>query len=92
MLSQIIKEFRDSGGAVNLNELSRRLGVERSALDGMLETLVRKGRLREACTTGSSGCYHCGGSCHGCGQTHGNGLAGKSYELVSPNLRDEGAN
>jgi DNA-binding HxlR family transcriptional regulator len=47
MLSRIIKELKRAGGAIDLNELSRRLGVQRSALDGMIETLVRKGRLRE---------------------------------------------
>jgi DNA-binding IclR family transcriptional regulator len=47
MLSRIIKELERAGGAIDLNELSRRLGVQRSALDGMIETLVRKGRLRE---------------------------------------------
>jgi DNA-binding MarR family transcriptional regulator len=46
MLSQIIKELESAGGAIDLDELSRRLGVERSALDGMIETLVGKGRLR----------------------------------------------
>jgi DNA-binding IclR family transcriptional regulator len=47
VLSRIIKELERAGGAIDLNELSRRLGVQRSALDGMIETLVRKGRLRE---------------------------------------------
>lgn len=47
MLSQIIKELGRADGAIDLNELSRRLGVQRSALEGMIETLVRKGRLRE---------------------------------------------
>lgn len=47
MLSQIIKELERAGGVIDLNELSQRLGVQRSALDAMIETLVRKGRLRE---------------------------------------------
>jgi len=46
MLSQIMKELERAGGAIDLNELSRRLGVQRSALDGMIDVLVRKGRLR----------------------------------------------
>jgi hypothetical protein len=82
MLARIIKEFRTSGGAVNLNELSLRLGVERTALDGMLETLVRQGRLREACAvTGSASC-HCSGGCCGCGENARKAF-GKSYELVA---------
>jgi len=47
MLSRIIKELEGAGGAIDLNELSQRLDVQRSALDGMIETLVRKGRLRQ---------------------------------------------
>jgi DNA-binding Lrp family transcriptional regulator len=82
MLTLILKELRESGGAVSLNELSRRLGVERSALDGMLETLVRQGKLQEICAAGSSRGCHCSGcSCH-CGENTGQVL-GKSYELVT---------
>jgi hypothetical protein len=79
MLSQILKEFRESDGAISLKELSCRLGVERGALDGMIETLVRQGRLREVCTAGAAsvGCY-CGGGCHGCGQPHGDTAVGHS--------------
>jgi DNA-binding HxlR family transcriptional regulator len=47
MLSQILQELERADGVIDLNELSRRLGVQRSALDGMIETLVRKGRLRQ---------------------------------------------
>jgi hypothetical protein len=82
MLSRILKEFYESGGAVNLNELSCRLGVERSALDGMLETLVRQGKLREVGAVTGTGSCHCGsGSCH-CGENAGKAI-GKSYELVA---------
>jgi DNA-binding IclR family transcriptional regulator len=49
MLSQILKEFKESGGTIDLAELSRRLGVEPSALDGMLEVLVRRGKLNHLC-------------------------------------------
>jgi DNA-binding IclR family transcriptional regulator len=84
MLSQILKEFHNSGGVISLNELSQRIGVARSALDGMLQTLARQGRLREVCATGRfSGSCHCS-SCHGCVQAHGDGPDGKLYELVSP--------
>ena len=78
MLSQIMKELERAGGTIDLNELSRRLGVQRSALDGMIETLVRKGRLHaievgEATPT----CAHCAGraTCTIVG-------AGKIYEVV----------
>jgi hypothetical protein len=70
MLSRILKEFQDSGNIISLNDLSRRLGVDRSALDGMLETLVHLGKLREVCTLESSGNCHCAG-CQGCSRPHG---------------------
>jgi hypothetical protein len=62
MLSQIIKELGRADRAIDLNELSRRLGVQRSALEGMIETLVRKGRLREV-EVGEipPACVHCAG-------------------------------
>ncbi len=47
MLSEILKAFREADGPLDLNELGRRLGIEKSALEGMLETLVRQGKLRE---------------------------------------------
>jgi len=81
MLSQIIKELESAGGAIDLNELSRRLGVQRSALDGMIETLVRKGRLRELNMEGEASpvCQHCAGrpTCAIVG-------IGKVYEVVKP--------
>ncbi len=78
MLSQIIKELETAGGAIDLNELSRRLGVQRSALDGMIETLVRKGRLREV-EVGEIPSM-----CASCGQRSGCTLVriGKAYEVV----------
>lgn len=78
MLSQIIKELETAGGAIDLNELSRRLGVQRSALDGMIETLVRKGRLREV-EVGETPSV-----CASCGQRSGCILVGigKAYEVV----------
>lgn len=81
MLSQIIKELESAGGAIDLNDLSRRLGVQRSALDGMIETLVRKGRLREVDMGGETSplCQHCTGrpTCTIVG-------TGKFYEVVQP--------
>jgi hypothetical protein len=88
MLSRILKELRNSGNVIDLDGLSKRLGVERSALDGMLVTLVRQGRLREVCTAGPSGGCHCGGSCRGCELCNSGGTIVKSYELVSSELPD----
>lgn len=81
MLSRILEEFEKAKGPLDLNELSRRLGVERSALEGMLQLLVRKGRLRET-GTGTETCAHCTGHLS-CAQAHTGNLMGKAYELVT---------
>lgn len=45
MLHRILKEIENSSGTVDLNELYQKLGVDRSALEGMIQHLVRKGLL-----------------------------------------------
>ena len=83
MLARILKEFRESDGGVNLNELGRRMGVERSALDGMLATLVRQGRLREIGAGEAAGGCHCSAACPGCAGCGQACSLGKAYELVA---------
>lgn len=80
MLSEILKAFRQTGGPLELNELSRQLGAERSALEGMLELLVRQGKLREV-RLGSDDCIHCGGR-SSCAYLQVGNIMGKVYELV----------
>lgn len=46
MLRELLRIVESAGGAISLTELSRRLGVDAAALDGMLDFWVRKGRLR----------------------------------------------
>lgn len=46
MLSAILEAIRETGKPMCLSDLSSALHVEESALEGMLETLVRRGRLR----------------------------------------------
>jgi hypothetical protein len=46
VLHQVLQEIEDAQGSINLNELSRKLSIERSALEGMIEYWVRKGRLK----------------------------------------------
>lgn len=58
MLRQILAEFQQAAGPLCLDELSRKLEVESSALDGMLQTLVRSHRLLEINPT-ASGCVAC---------------------------------
>jgi DNA-binding HxlR family transcriptional regulator len=78
MLSQILQELERADGVIDLNELSRRLGVQRSALDGMIETLVRKGRLRQV-EVGETPPL-----CASCAKRSGCTLVsiGKTYEVV----------
>ena len=47
MLNQVLQEIERSQSTINLNDLSRKLGMERSALDGIIHFWVRKGRLRD---------------------------------------------
>ena len=80
MLSEILKAFKRAEGPMDLNELSRCLDVERSVLDGMLELLVRQGKLREI-SPGSEDCTHCG-SRSNCAHLRSGDLMGKVYELA----------
>jgi hypothetical protein len=48
VLRQILRELERSSGPVCLNDLSRKLGVEPGALEGMISFLERKGRLKKA--------------------------------------------
>ncbi len=58
MLSAILSAVRDAGKPMCLVDLSRDLGIEESALEGMLETLVARGRLR-AIVFEDAGCTAC---------------------------------
>ena len=70
MLQQILEEVRLADSTVNLNELSRKLGIERSALKGMIGYLVQKSKLQDddeslaGVATVCDGSI-CGGSCPG---------------------------
>jgi hypothetical protein len=68
MLERLLSSVREANGPVSFDDLSSRLHVERSALEPMLDLLVRKGLLTEwtdgdsdvACGNGA-----CGISCVG---------------------------
>ncbi len=47
MLRRILAAFATAPGMLSVADLARQLDVERSALEGMLTTLVQQGRLRE---------------------------------------------
>jgi hypothetical protein len=65
MLATILRAIGEAGRPMCLADLSRDLGIEESALEGMLETLIARGRLRaiafddEGCTACpvKSGCF-----------------------------------
>jgi len=80
MLSEILKAFKQTGGPPDLNELVRQLGTERSAMDGMLELLVRQGKLRKI-RLGSEDCARCK-SRSSCAPLQTGSLMGNIYELV----------
>jgi hypothetical protein len=58
MLTAILSAIRDAGKPLCLSDLSSELHIEESALEGMLETLVRRGRLR-AIEFVDDGCATC---------------------------------
>lgn len=78
MLSKILKEFREADGPVDLNEVSRRLRIERSALEGMIETLLHQGKLKEV---RPEDCAHCEKGSN-CDHRPDSITMGKYYELV----------
>lgn len=63
VLRRVLQELEMAQGPVDLSDLGRKLGVERSALEGMIAFWVRKGRLKDdylMCLGGD-----CGESCSG---------------------------
>jgi hypothetical protein len=66
MLRRVLQAFEETDGPVKLADLSRELGVEPGALEGMVDFWVRKGRIQAsgqgseffACT--AAGCSTCG--------------------------------
>ncbi len=59
MLGRILMEMNNSPEPLTVSEISRRLGIDRSALEGMLETLVRLGKLEEG-SVREAGCGYGG--------------------------------
>ena len=80
-LSRVLREFRNSKGAINLNKLCQVLNVERSALDGMINMLVRQGKLKQVSTKKLT-CSNCA-RCSGCSKSKDGIMQGKTWELVT---------
>ncbi|NJN16951.1 MAG: hypothetical protein HC822_12110 [Oscillochloris sp.] len=68
MLHQVLQAFERASGPLSLDELSRGLGIDRGALDGMIDFWVRKGRLKVsgAGTCSPTGCGGCAAHAGGC--------------------------
>ncbi|MCE1254001.1 MAG: FeoC-like transcriptional regulator [Anaerolineae bacterium] len=47
MLTAIVNEMRNSSGPVTLRYISRKLSLDESAVEGMIETLIHKGIVRD---------------------------------------------
>jgi len=67
VLDRVVEELRSAGGPIRLHDLAVRVGVERSALDGMLGVLVEKGRLTSSETQPITEEFACTGAA--CGTT-----------------------
>ncbi|MBN2499341.1 MAG: hypothetical protein JXB38_01160 [Anaerolineales bacterium] len=71
MLNQIIQAIEAAEGSIDLHALSRQLDIEPGALQGMLDFLVRKGRIQTGddlggdCCTPQTTCSSCAKACPG---------------------------
>jgi len=80
VLSHVLEQFEKAEGPLTLREMARRLGIERSALEGMVQFLVRKGKLRQV-GLDTAACAQCGLR-FACGYHLSGRLMGTAYELV----------
>lgn len=88
MLRELLRLIETTGGPITVAELSRRLGIDPGALEGMLEFWARKGRLvvdggaacSGSCMAGSS---HCGG-CSGAAGCPFMARLPRSYSVAQP--------
>jgi hypothetical protein len=70
VLTEVLDAIQSGDGAMSLRALSRQLKVEPSALEGMIQHWVAKGRLTVASGDESDAvdCRSCGPTCYGDGQ------------------------
>ena len=59
MLNQVLREIEAARGPVSINDLCLKLGVERSALEGMIQFWVRKGRIQDEDAQTTPGACKC---------------------------------
>ena len=65
MLQQVLQEIESAEGAISLNDLAYKLGVDRGALAGMIEFWIRKGRLKVDAWELDAVCSACSGAACG---------------------------
>ena len=64
VLDSLLAELRAVHGPIRSIDLAERIGVSESALSGMVDVLVSKGRLSPAAAVGDGGAVACsGGAC-----------------------------
>jgi hypothetical protein len=64
VLDTLVAELRAAPGPIRSSDLANRVGVSESALAGMIDVLVAKGRLSEAEGAGAGESVTCsGGAC-----------------------------
>jgi hypothetical protein len=74
MLSQVLRELQANQGTLRLEELAARVNMEPSALKGIIDLWVSKGRLQIATDEPSdSACPSCGPVTKTCAPTCGAG-------------------
>lgn len=94
MLRKVLHEVESARTSLDLNELSRRLDVDRSVLDGMIQFWVRKGRLVDNAASAGQATAACAAhGCGGCGGGQGCPFPvqmPRTISLKSPASQDEG--
>jgi len=66
MLNQVLHEIENCKGPITMGELSRKLGIEINALEGMIQFWVRKGRLQITEDQANGANCSCGSSSSSC--------------------------
>ncbi|MBK8988003.1 MAG: hypothetical protein IPM39_18355 [Chloroflexi bacterium] len=86
MLKEVLHAIESANGPVHVAQLSRQLGIERSALDGMIAYWVRHGRLYDDATSQENACPpgHCGSTCTGAATCAFVAKMPKSYTVKRP--------
>ena len=69
MLNKVLQEIQAAQGTIRLNEMAARIGVDASALEGMIAFWVSKGKLKPVSMETDVSCAApCAGECPGVAQ------------------------